>query len=197
MTVEIRVATPDDAAAIQAIYAPYVAETAITFEYEVPSVEEIRQRITTTLQRYPYLVAEEGGQLVGYCYAGTFKARRAYDWSVETSIYVKRDARQRGLGSQLYSKLEEYLRAMGITNINACVAYIEEETPRLTPASVHFHKKLGFTMVGVFHQCAYKFDTWYDMCWFEKHIALHEDGSHPQVVWFPQLQASSTGSTTS
>ena len=120
MTVEIRVATPDDAAAIQAIYAPYVAETAITFEYEVPSVEEIRQRITTTLQRYPYLVAEEDGQLLGYCYAGTFKARRAYDWSVETSIYVKRDARQRGLGSLLYSKLEEYLRAMCITNINAC-----------------------------------------------------------------------------
>lgn len=187
MTVEIRVATPGDAAAVQAIYAPYVAETAITFEYEVPSVEEIQQRIENTLKRYPWIVAVEEGEVVGYAYAGTFKGRRAYDWSVEASIYVKRDARQQGIGRQLYNALDAALRAMGITNINACVAYTETETERLTPASVRFHEKLGFTMVGVFHSCAYKFDTWYDMCWLEKHIAAHEDGSHPDVITFPQL----------
>ena len=188
MTLTIRVATPQDAKAIQAIYAPYVEQTAVTFEYEAPSVEEIRTRIETTLQRYPWLVAEEGGAVIGYAYAGTFKGRRAYDWSVEVSIYVKQDTRRNGVGRQLYSRLQELLAQMGITNINACVAYTEHDTPRLSTASVRFHKKLGFQMVGVFHQCAYKFDTWYDMCWLEKHIAPHEDGTHPQVVWFPQLQ---------
>ncbi|MGN0037893.1 MAG: GNAT family N-acetyltransferase [Coriobacteriales bacterium] len=188
MTLKIRVATPHDAQAIQAIYAPYVEQTAITFEYEAPTVEEIRRRIESTLQRYPWIVAEEEGEVVGYAYAGAFKGRRAYDWSVETSIYVKRDARQKGTGRQLYTALQELLKQMGITNVNACVAYTEKDTPRLTTASVRFHEKLGFKKVGVFHQCAYKFDTWYDMCWLEKHIAPHEDGAHPEVRWFPQLK---------
>ena len=107
----IRTATPEDAAKLAAIYAPYVENTSITFEYIVPAAEEFADRIRHTLTRYPYLVAELDGEPVGYAYASAFKSRAAYDWSVETSIYVSRDLRSSGVGSLLYEKLEEYLVA--------------------------------------------------------------------------------------
>lgn len=105
----IRIATPEDAARLVAIYAPYVENTSITFEYIAPSAEEFADRIRHTLTRYPYLVAELDGEPAGYAYASAFKSRAAYDWSVETSIYVSRDLRSSGVGSLLYEKLEECL----------------------------------------------------------------------------------------
>ena len=101
----IRPANLADAQAIQVIYAPYVEKTAITFEYEVPSVQEFENRINKTLETYPYLVAEEDGQVLGYAYASTYYARTAYNWTTELSIYLHEDARGRGLGSQLYDAL--------------------------------------------------------------------------------------------
>lgn len=106
----IRPASLSDAQAIQTIYAPYVEKTAITFEYEVPSVQEFEKRISKTIEKYPYLVAEENGQVLGYAYASTYYARTAYDWTTELSIYLHEDARGRGLGSQLYDALEEELK---------------------------------------------------------------------------------------
>ena len=103
----IRPASLSDAQAIQAIYAPYVEKTAITFEYEVPSVQEFEKRISKTIEKYPYLVAEENGQVLGYAYASNYYARTAYDWTTELSIYLHEDARGRGLGSQLYDALEK------------------------------------------------------------------------------------------
>ena len=97
----IRPASLSDAQAIQAIYAPYVRETAITFEYEVPSIQEFEKRISKTLEIYPYLVAEENGQVLGYAYASTYYARTAYDWTTELSIYVAKEARGQGIGSCL------------------------------------------------------------------------------------------------
>ena len=153
---KFRVARPEDAEALRTIYAPYVEETAITFEYEVPGVEEFRARIAHTLTTYPYIVAVEeqsanadtahvdgvpasstpaagadaaGGtcrtseHIIGYAYVGRLHARAAYDWSVETSIYVDRSARKHGLGRQLYERLEAILRAMNIISVNACIAY--------------------------------------------------------------------------
>ena len=99
---QIRVATKEDAEALLAIYAPYVEKTAITFEYEVPSIEEFRCRIQETLKKYPYLVAEKNGKIVGYAYAGAFHARPAYDWAVETSIYVSELQKGEGIGKALY-----------------------------------------------------------------------------------------------
>lgn len=96
----IREATIDDAAAIRAIYAPYVESTVITFEYDVPSVEEFRQRIAHTKERYPYFVAEEDGRVVGYAYAGSFVGRAAYDWAAELSIYVDIHLKKHGLGEE-------------------------------------------------------------------------------------------------
>ena len=108
---QIRVATKEDAEALLAIYAPYVEKTAITFEYEVPSIEEFRCRIQETLKKYPYLVAEKNRRIVGYAYASCFKNRAAYDWCVETSIYVNYDLKRCGIGKKLYLALEKALKA--------------------------------------------------------------------------------------
>ncbi len=183
----IRIAEARDAEALCAIYAPYVTDTAITFEYEVPSVQEFTQRITDTLQKYPYLVAEQEGTIVGYAYASAFKGRRAYDWAVETSIYVARDRHGQGIGRSLYEVLEQILVRQHITNVNACIAYTQVEDRYLTNDSRHFHARLGYRMVGTFHRCAYKFDRWFDMIWMEKDIAGHT--AHPQeVLPFPMLE---------
>ena len=124
--ITIRPANLADAQAIQAIYAPYVEKTAITFEYEVPSVQEFEKRISNTIERYPYLVAEEDGQVLGYAYASTYYARTAYDWTTELSIYLHEDARGRGLGSQLYDALEKELRKRGFLRFLACIAVPNE-----------------------------------------------------------------------
>ena len=123
----IRTAVEHDAEALLQIYAPYVKKTAITFEYDVPSVEEFAGRISKVLQKYPYLVAEVNGEPVGYAYAGPFKERAAYDWAVETTVYVREDMKKSGIGRALYTALEEALAAQGILNLNACIAFPENE----------------------------------------------------------------------
>lgn len=185
--IEIRTAEEADAEELLAIYRPYVEETAITFEYDVPSVEEFKRRIRETKKRYPYLTAVCDGELAGYAYASPFKERAAYDWSVETSIYVKMDKKRLGIGKMLYEKLEELLGRQGILNVNACIAYPKENSTHLTMDSVYFHKKLGYQMVGTFHDSGYKFKEWYDMVWMEKMIGEHKAGQ-PDIILFPQLE---------
>ena len=235
-----RVARPEDAEALRTIYAPYVEETAITFEYEVPSVEAFRARIAHTLATYPYIVAVEeqeanagtghvdgasascidraeanagtahvdgtpgssapasgagevteahriSERIIGYAYVGRLHERAAYDWSVETSIYVDRGAQKQGLGRQLYERLEAILRAMNIISVNACIAYPGTmNDPYLNTNSPDFHAHLGYQLVGHFHACAYKFDRWYDMIWMEKWIAPHP--AKPEaMIPFPEL----------
>ncbi len=182
----VRVAAPSDAAELLSIYAPYVEKTAVTFELAVPSLAEFEHRIAKTLERYPYLVAETAGgwpdrapEIVGYAYAGPYKTRAAYDWSVETSVYVREDMRRRGIGRTLYQALEAALSAQGILNMNACIAYLEEEDEYLTRTSTRFHKSLGFRLVGVFRACGYKFDRWYDIAWMEKHLGDHRCAQPP------------------
>lgn len=184
--IKIRNATPDDAAALLAIYAPYVEHTAITFEYDVPTVEEFRQRIVDISARYPYLVAErlrvgeqssgmdEAGLAVGYAYASAFKERAAYQWSVETSIYVDKKQKHQGIGRLLHDALEAALRRQGILNMNACISYIDPEDEYLTLDSVRFHSRMGYKQVAHFHQCGRKFGRWYDMIWMEKMIGEHK-----------------------
>ena len=125
--VKIRIAAPEDAERLLAIYAPYVRGTAITFEYDVPSLEEFTGRIRNTLKGYPYLVAELDGQILGYAYAGHFQTRAAYDWAAETSIYVDRNARKMGVGKKLHQALELALKKQGILNMYACNACQEKE----------------------------------------------------------------------
>ena len=139
LKIRIRPAKPEDAEILLAIYAPYVEQTAITFEYEVPTVEEFRERIHNTLKKYPYLVAEQGGEPVGYAYVGPFHDRPAYDWAVETSIYVDQNKKRMGIGKKLHEALEEELRNRGFLNMNACIAYPAQEDEYLTRNSVEFH----------------------------------------------------------
>ena len=169
----IRTATPDDAKELVAIYDYYVKETAITFEYETPSVEEFRGRIEKVLRKYPYIVIERGKEILGYAYASTFKDRDAYNRSVELSIYIQKDVRRAGLGRMLYDELERRLKAQGILNLYACIGYPDEEDEHLTLDSVKFHDKLGYSMIGKFNKCGYKFGTWYSMVWMEKLIGEH------------------------
>ena len=185
MYITIRAARPEDAEALLAIYTPYVRDTAISFEYEVPSFQEFQARIRRTLEKYPYLVAEAAGVILGYAYAGVFKPRAAYDWAVETSIYVDRSRRQSGIGRMLYNNLEKALAAQGILNANACITWAEQEDQYLTQDSARFHERMGYRLVGTFHQCGYKFGRWYDMIWMEKHLGPHLAGQPPVVPFDP------------
>lgn len=183
----IRTATENDAEKLLGIYAYYVENTAITFEYEVPSVDEFRRRICHTLSKYPYLVSEEDGLITGYAYAGVFKERRAYDWAVETTIYIARDARKTGFGKKLYIALENALALQNITNLNACIGVPVIEDEYLTNDSANFHKHMGYRSVGEFHKCGYKFGRWYNMVWMEKIIAEHPD-IPPEVRTFDEIR---------
>ena len=183
----IRVAGPEDAPALLEIYTYYVRHTAITFEYDVPSPEEFTARVRSTLQKYPYLAAVENGVIVGYAYAGSFHARAAYDWAAETSVYVARGLRRQGVGRRLYTALEEILTLQNILNLNACIAYPAEEDPYLTRDSTDFHQRLGYQLVGRFHQCGYKFGRWYDMIWMEKMLGAHRS-PQPPVRPFPEIR---------
>lgn len=165
---EIRYAAVEDAAEILDIYSYYVKNTAISFEYEVPSLEEFSGRIKNTLSKYPYLVAVENGKIIGYSYAGVFKARAAYSHCVEITVYVEKEHRRSGTGKALYDALTEILVKQGITNLYACVAVCDTEDRYLTNDSWRFHEKMGFTQVGRFHKCGIKFNNTYDMIWLEK-----------------------------
>lgn len=183
----IRAASESDAEALLAIYAPYVRETAITFEYDVPTVEEFARRIRRTLERYPYLVAEESGAVAGYAYAGAFQSRPAYGWGAEVTVYVERSRRRGGVGRALYEALERAARAQGILNLNACIASPSGEDDYLTADSEAFHARMGYELVGRFHRCGHKFDRWYDMVWMEKLIGEHLPRQSP-VIPFPELE---------
>ena len=180
MTIEK--ATIDDAEELLAIYAPYVRDTAVSFEYVVPSVEEFVDRILQISAKYPYIKAVEDGKIIGYAYANTFKGRKAYDWSVETTVYVRRDVKRNGIGRRLYECLEQSLRKMGVLNMNACIASAKVDDAFLTNDSMYFHSRMGFTEVGRFHNSGYKFGRWYDMIWMEKMIGPHD--AHPGEVHF-------------
>ena len=182
----IRKASVIDAAAILAIYAPYVEETAITFEYTVPTLSEFKERIRNVLKKYPYIVAEKGGTIAGYAYVSPFHERAAYSWAVETSIYIDKNLRKTGLGKRLYKALEDILKKQGILNLNACIAYPEKEDRYLTKNSVEFHEHLGYSMVGEFHKCGYKFNRWYNMVWMEKTIGDHLS-EQPPVKSFDEV----------
>ena len=183
----IRVATIDDAKEILDIYAPYVEKTAITFEYDVPSFEEFKERMKYTLKKYPYIVIGSREEILGYAYTGAFGKREAYGWGVEASIYIKENKGKMGLGKKLYKALEDISKAQNILNIYACIAYPEVEDEYLTKNSVQFHEYLGYRMVGQFHKCGYKFGKWYNMVWMEKMIGKHDSNPSP-IISFPDLR---------
>ena len=190
--VSVRIATVQDAPCLHEIYVPYVHDTAVTFEYEPPTLEAFTERLERTIERYPYLVAERSmpdgtTRIVGYVYASPFKDRPAYDWAVETSIYVDRDERRHGVGRVLHAALECALREQGILNMEACIATTRTPDEHLTNDSMYFHERMGYRLVGEFRKCGYKYGRWYDMVWMEKHIAPHE-AIHAHPTPFPRVR---------
>ncbi len=171
--IEIRTVTPEDAERLLEIYSYYVKNTAISFEYEIPSLEEFRERIVNISKKYPYICAIADEKIIGYAYAGVFHEREAYRYSVELSIYVDLERRRGGCGRALYAALEERLKNQGIKNLYACIAVPPKKADEyLTFDSMKFHKKMGYKIAGHFHSCGIKFDRWYDMIYMEK--LLHE-----------------------
>ena len=176
----IRPATGADAAELVSIYGPYVLETAVTYEYEVPSVEEFRGRIENTIKNYPYFVAEEDGIILGYAYASAFHPRAAFRWSAEVTVYLRREAHGRGIGRQLYEKLEESLKKQ---NVQTLIALIADPNPE----SVAFHEKLGYRVAGRLTDCAYKLGQWRGMYYMEKFIGDRKE-EPKQFVPFSEVE---------
>lgn len=151
----------DDAAACQAIYAPVVAATAISFELEAPTVEEMRRRIGDTLAAgYPWLVLAEAGGVLGYAYAGAHRRRPGYRWSVDVSIYIAPAARRTGAGRRLYASLLALLRLQGFVTAFAGVALPND-------ASAGLHEAMGFQPVGVYRNAGFKLGRWIDVGWWQ------------------------------
>lgn len=188
-SIQLDLATQNDAQELLNIYAYYVKQTAITFEYTVPSLEQFQERIRHTLTAYPYLVAKRKNEILGFAYTGPFNKRAAYQWNVETSIYLKQGDLKKGGGALLYRALEQLSRAQNIVNLNACLSYHDLEDVRLPKSSYYFHQRRGFKQVAHFHQCGYKFDRWYDMIWMEKRIQTPPPSPKPFIP-FPDLDPS-------
>lgn len=170
MATSIRLATPADAAVLSEIYRPYVTDSAISFEESPPSNAEMAGRVAKTLARFPWLVAEAGGPVIGYAYAGEHRLRAAYRWSVEVSVYVAITAQRTGVGRALYTKLFALLRLQKYVN-----AYAGITLPN--PASVGFHEALGFEPVGVYQGIGFKFGRWHDVGWWQ--LAIGERSTAP------------------
>ncbi|MCI8552253.1 MAG: N-acetyltransferase [Lawsonibacter sp.] len=166
----LRFAAPEDVSALLSIYERYIS-TPITFEYTLPSLEEFARRVASVQTFYPYLVAEENGELLGYAYAHRIAERAAYRWGAELSIYLRPDAVRRGLGKQLYQSLIALLRLQGVRTVYGLVA-----SPN--PASEGLHRSLGFHRMGVQRNAGYKNGRWVDLIWFEQSIApyVHQPG---------------------
>lgn len=170
----IRLARPEDIPAILEIYAPYVRDTAISFEYEVPAPDEFRARFERVAARFPWIVWEEDGRILGYAYGSEAFVRAAYAWDADLSIYLRPDARGRGLGDRLYGCLEELLVRQGYHNLYGIVT---EENRR----SRRFHARRGYELLGVLKQAGWKLGSWHDVCWYGKRFrAAEAPGGAPE-----------------
>ncbi|MFL5243648.1 MAG: arsinothricin resistance N-acetyltransferase ArsN1 family B [Gemmataceae bacterium] len=183
MNPAIRLALEQDAESILAIYKPFCVSTAVSFETDPPSIEEMARRIRSTLQRFPWLVVDHGEKVLGYAYAGPHRERAAYRWSVEATAYVSQSQRRMGIGRALYTSLFHILKLQGFYN-----AYAGITLPN--PASVGLHESVGFRPVGVYRNVGYKLGAWHDVGWWQLTIQGHCDRPDapkdlPEVVKHP------------
>jgi phosphinothricin acetyltransferase len=185
----IRMATSADAQAVAAIYAPYVLETAISFELDPPSVEEMRSRIEDVLDRHVWLIASMSGETIGYAYAGQHRSRLAYRFSIDVAVYLSRSARRQGIGGRLYLALLQIARRQGYAN-----AYAGITEPNA--ASVGFHRAMGFEPIGIYRDVGYKLGRWWDVSWWGRRFAPIADPPAEPVrvrdldpVWLNEILA--------
>jgi len=164
--IEIRLITENDAQAVLDIYAPYVRDTIISFEYEIPTLEDFALRIKTNITEYPWLVCLQNDKIIGYAYASKHRYRTAYQWSSEVSIYLSEEIHGKGIARVLYEALFSILQLQGYFNMFAGIGMPNEK-------SEGFHKALGFEEIGVFKKIGYKFGNWHDTKWFQRDLADH------------------------
>ena len=165
----IRLPTPADVTAMLGIYTPFVLDSAVSFETEVPSAAVFWGRIQEVLDEAPWLVAEIEGTIAGYAYASKHRSRSAYRWTRELSVYVGENYRKRGIGKALYSILIRLLQQQGYTNVLAGIALPNDP-------SVRFHESMGFRPIGIYHRVGYKFGAYQDVGWWELSICEEEPG---------------------
>ena len=179
---KIRTALPEDAERLLAIYAPYIEQTSYTFEYTVPTVEEFRRRIEEINEKYPWLVYEENGEILGYAYGGPLYSRAAYQWTVEDSIYVHPAAKGRGIGALLFEKLLTLLQKQGFRICYSLI--VEDNVP-----SLKMHEKFGFTRCGFAANSGYKHGAWHGIVTMEKQLNEFSENPAP-IIPFPELNPS-------
>lgn len=162
MTVRLRAVTESDLPAIRDIYTPFVEETAITFAYDPPTLEDWNSKLDAKTH-HPWLVCERDSEIAGYAYAGPVRKRAAYQWAIETSVYVAPDHQRHGIARGLYLALCELLARQGYVTAFAVIT-----TPN--PASIAFHESMGFDRVGRFEAVGYKHDAWHDVEWWSREL---------------------------
>lgn len=179
--ITIRKATLNDAKALLAIYAPYITETAVTFEYEVCSVTEFAQRIRNVLEKYPYFVCEVDHEIVAYGYAHAFKERVAYQWSAELSVYVSLEHSGHGYGKIIYQALIDCLKLQNVKTVYGVILATNQ-------SSIRLHQHFDFRFAGEWKQTGYKLNQWHDVKVYEKAIGVY-DGQPQTIIPFPAIEA--------
>jgi len=168
--IKLRLAKPADSGDILAIYAPYIEKTSFTFEIDVPSPEAFAERISSYLESWPWLVCEVDGVIAGYAYAARYRERVAYQWSVESSVYIHDDHQRKGIARILYSALFKILKRQGFRNVYAVINLPNEK-------SVAFHESLGFSYFATYEQVGYKLGQWKNVGWWR--LIVNEFGQEP------------------
>ena len=164
----VRAATPQDAEQLLEIYTPFVISedcsvSNVSFELTAPSLAEFRQRIVDISSKYPYLVGEKDGQILGYVYCHPYRERLAYQWSVEVTIYLAPAGQGKGLGRLLYETMEKLLCLQGVTMAYSCITVGNDH-------SIKMHEAVGYRLIGTFTNSGYKNGQWLDTVWLEKQL---------------------------
>jgi phosphinothricin acetyltransferase len=172
----IRPALSSDATSILDIYAPFILNTAVSFETEVPTIENFSQRIISNQESWPWLVYESDGLIAGYAYASKHRERAAYQWCVESSVYVNDHFQQKGIATQLYQTLFQILKYQGCRNVYAGITLPNER-------SIHFHEKMGFNKIADYRNIGYKLNRWNTVRWYELQLNHYSDAPAPFIKW--------------
>ena len=181
----IRMAKIADVAQILEIYAPYVENTTVSFEYEVPTLEDFTRRFERITEQFPWLVWEEEGRILGYAYASAPFTRAAYQWCAEPTVYLRQEARGRGIAAQLYDALEQILARQGYQVLYALVC-------GENAASIHFHEKQGYQVRAQFPDIGFKMGHWLSLYWFEKRLKMVKTPSNSPCKWSDIVQDAET-----
>ncbi len=171
----IRFVKISDTEQVLNIYKPYIERTSTSFEYKIPSKDEFSQRINKVISFYPWLVYEEDNEILGYAYASKHREREAYQWSADVSVYLKEEAKRKGIASQLYTQLFSLLKKQGICNLYAGISLPNE-------ASTGLHEKMGFNKIAEFHNVGYKLGKWWNVGYWELRLNDVTDNPTPPIA---------------